>query len=157
MKPLDPAKISLQGRHLIEASAGTGKTYTLTSLYIRLLVEKRLSPENILVVTYTEAACQELRERIRLRLAEALAILAGDQSDDTFLVSLFAKQKNKEGSKRLGYRILLAQQSIDLASIYTIHGFCMRVLQDWAFECSYPLAIFETPTAMPVQKRAAPQ
>ena len=73
MMSLDPWKLQLAGTKLIEASAGTGKTYTLTTLYIRLLVEERLLPSQILVVTYTHAATAELRERVRTRIREAIA------------------------------------------------------------------------------------
>ena len=71
---LDLLQDSFAGRSLIEASAGTGKTWTLTALYARLLLERQLSVSQILVVTFTTAATAELRERIRLRLAELLAV-----------------------------------------------------------------------------------
>ncbi len=73
MKALDPWAVELEGTSLIEASAGTGKTYTLTTLWLRLLVEHDLTPDEILVVTYTQAATAELRERIRERLQAAIA------------------------------------------------------------------------------------
>ena len=61
MKELDPWTLDLAGTTLIEASAGTGKTHTLTTFYLRLLVEEDLLPCEILVVTYTQAATAELR------------------------------------------------------------------------------------------------
>lgn len=73
MSELDPWTMPLGGTALIEASAGTGKTYTLTTLYLRLLVEHDLRPAEILVVTYTQAATAELRERVRARIREAIA------------------------------------------------------------------------------------
>ena len=78
MKSLDPWQMPLTGTSLIEASAGTGKTYTLTTLYLRLLVEQNLRPAEILVVTYTKAATAELRDRIRERIEEALAATTND-------------------------------------------------------------------------------
>ena len=72
MMSLDPWKLQLDGTTLIEASAGTGKTYTLTTLYVRLLVEENLLPSQILVVTYTHAATAELRERVRKRIRDAI-------------------------------------------------------------------------------------
>ncbi|MDP2105757.1 MAG: UvrD-helicase domain-containing protein, partial [Desulfobulbaceae bacterium] len=81
MQRLDPISIPLSGRHLIEASAGTGKTYTITGIYLRLLLERELNPEQILVVTYTEAACRELRDKIRSRLAAALIAFESEHSD----------------------------------------------------------------------------
>ena len=139
MQPLDPIRIPLSGRHLIEASAGTGKTYTITGLYLRLLVEHELSPDKILVVTYTEAACQELREKIRARLAAALSLLETGASRDAFLVELFQRYR-LEGRDllRLQGLISLALINFDLAAVFTIHGFCMRVLEDSAFESGFP-------------------
>ena len=77
MRRLEHAAVELSGMNLIEASAGTGKTYAIASLYLRLLVEKELRPEEILVVTYTEAATKELRGRIRGRIREALDVIEG--------------------------------------------------------------------------------
>ena len=76
MSTFDPAgepylTRALDGVQLIEASAGTGKTYTLATLFTRLIVEQRLRMGEVLAVTYTEAATQELRKRIRERLALA--------------------------------------------------------------------------------------
>jgi exodeoxyribonuclease V beta subunit len=76
MKPLALGDIGLSGLNLIEASAGTGKTWTIAALYIRLLLERELRPENILVVTYTKAATAELRDRIRQRIATTLELFA---------------------------------------------------------------------------------
>ena len=67
----------LDGTRLIEASAGTGKTWNLCGLVLRLLLERRLEVQDILVVTFTNAATAELRERIRSRIAETLARLRG--------------------------------------------------------------------------------
>lgn len=118
------------GRSLIEASAGTGKTWTLTALYARLLLERELSVGQILVVTYTTAATAELRERIRARLAELLALYEGGESGDAFLVELHRRHPGEAARRRL----LLAVHGFDEAAIFTIHGFCQRALQDSAFE-----------------------
>ena len=75
----------LKGLNLIDASAGTGKTYTICALLLRLLLEKELNIEQILVVTYTEAATEDLRDRIRQKLRQALEALNSGTSDDTFL------------------------------------------------------------------------
>ena len=72
MEPFNILKHPLEGTTLIEASAGTGKTYTIAGLYLRLVLEKDMEPGNILVVTFTRAATEELRDRIRNRLREAL-------------------------------------------------------------------------------------
>ena len=111
------SNIPLQGYSLIEASAGTGKTFTITEIYLRLLLETDLLVDQILVLTYTNAATAELRERLRHRLVLAHEELSQDGDDE-----------------RLGQRKLtLALESFDEASIYTIHGFCQRVLTDEAF------------------------
>ncbi|WP_439860247.1 UvrD-helicase domain-containing protein [Pseudomonas sp. MBLB4136] len=127
---LDLLQDSFAGRSLIEASAGTGKTWTLTALYARLLLEKRLSVAQILVVTYTTAATAELRERIRRRLAELLAVYEQGPGPDELLNRLHARYPDDASHRRL----LLAVHGFDEAAIFTIHGFCQRALQDAAFE-----------------------
>ncbi|MBD9426133.1 exodeoxyribonuclease V subunit beta [Pseudomonas sp. PDM15] len=130
MNDLNLQDSSFAGRSLIEASAGTGKTWTLTALYARLLLEQQLSVGQILVVTYTTAATAELRERIRARLAELLALYEGGESDDDFLIELHRRHPGEAARRRL----LLAVHGFDEAAIFTIHGFCQRALQDSAFE-----------------------
>ena len=127
---LDLQTSSFTGRSLIEASAGTGKTWTLTAMYARLLLEQQLSVSQILVVTYTTAATAELRERIRARLAELLAVYEGTPSKDAFITELHCRYPGEDARRRL----LLAVHGFDEAAIFTIHGFCQRALQDSAFE-----------------------
>ncbi len=128
MRALDPETLPLQGTAVVEASAGTGKTYTITSLFLRLLVESELEIDQILVVTYTRAATAELRDRIRKRLATALSIARGEASDDALLVRLCAGRPN------VSERLERALAGVDEAPVLTIHGFCQRVLRDLAFE-----------------------
>ncbi|NDG55146.1 MAG: hypothetical protein EBX56_04160, partial [Betaproteobacteria bacterium] len=104
----------LDGLNLIEASAGTGKTWALCALYMRLLLECKLDVQQILVVTFTKAATAELRERIRLRIAQSLRDLKAQDHPD---------------SDALG-RLEHALESMDEAAIFTIHGFCQRALDD---------------------------
>ena len=127
---LNPLAADISGRRLIEASAGTGKTWNITALYARLLLEKALSVSNILVVTYTTAATAELRDRIRTRLAELLAIYDGAHSSDPLLNALHERFNEEQHHRRLR----LAVHGFDEASIFTIHGFCQRALQDAAFD-----------------------
>ncbi len=135
MNELDHLHVRLGGRNLIEASAGTGKTYAIACLYLRLVIEQNLQPEQILVVTYTEAATEELRDRIRSRIREALEVFDGAGTKDAFLQGLQANINGKgPGSGAARDRLDLALKSFDLASIFTIHGFCLRALQDNAFE-----------------------
>ncbi len=129
--PFDITTAPLEaGVTLIEASAGTGKTYSITGLILRLILEKQLQIRDILAVTFTEAATQELRDRIRRRLQSALEDLHGGASKDD-IVNAFLKK----GDTAIGIRQLdLAIQSFDEAQIFTIHGFCQRMLNDHAFE-----------------------
>ena len=134
---LNAATMPLAGRHLIEASAGTGKTFTVANLYLRLLIDAReVTPptvENILVVTFTNAATEELRSRLRSRIAAALQVLDGElnaDKDDTLAEVL----KPHLGDAKTRERLELAYQSMDQAAIFTIHSFCDRVLREQAFE-----------------------
>jgi exodeoxyribonuclease V beta subunit len=128
-----------EGTTLIEASAGTGKTYTIAGLFLRLILEKGLSVREILVVTYTVAATEELRHRIRQSLANALRAFNARASDDPFLSALLKKHAGHE--EDLAARLRLALDGFDEAPIYTIHGFCQRVLKDRAFETG---SLFDT-------------
>jgi exodeoxyribonuclease V beta subunit len=135
MNRFDHLQIDLAGSNLIEASAGTGKTYAIACLYLRLVVEQGLTPEQVLVVTFTEAATAELRDRIRRRLREALEALAGGPTNDPFLAGLRDNANDRGPDRATACRRLeLALRSFDLAAIQTIHGFCLRVLQENAFE-----------------------
>ena len=127
----------ITGRILVEASAGTGKTYTIAALVVRLIIEQRLEIEQILVVTFTEAATAELRDRIRRRLVEAVEHFTSPGSDD-FLAPLRQRTTDKVDARRRLQRALI---NFDQAAIHTIHGFCQRVLQDRAFEAR---ALFDT-------------
>ena len=135
MIELDHLHMDLSGMNLIEASAGTGKTYAIACLYLRLLVEKDLTPEQILVVTFTEAATKELRSRIRNQIRNAVGVIDGVETKDAFLTGI-ANNMNGKGFGRIKSREKLdrALHSFDTASIFTIHGFCLRALKENAFE-----------------------
>ncbi|OPX93936.1 MAG: RecBCD enzyme subunit RecB [Syntrophorhabdus sp. PtaB.Bin006] len=137
-QPFDPLKASLSGRTLIEASAGTGKTYAIANLYLRLLVEENLKVEEILVVTFTKAATEELKGRIRRRIVDALQAFSGRETKDDFLNGFAAGiQDSAEAARRLTN----ALRGFDLAAIFTIHGFCLRMLHNHAFESG---SLFDT-------------
>lgn len=122
-----------EGVTLIEASAGTGKTFAIAGLILRLVLEKSIPVSRILAVTYTVAATEELRDRVRSRFRQALEDLKRRASDDD-IVSGFLRRSSAEETRR-GIRDLeLAVQSFDEACIFTIHGFCQRVLRENAFE-----------------------
>lgn len=142
--PLNPITLPLNQISLIEASAGTGKTYTIGSLYLRLLLKagennfsRPLNVEEILVVTFTEMATEELKKKIRERITDAINKLTAfaktqDKSafkNDEFLTALCDNLDIFEAI----HRLKLAEQNMDLAAIYTIHGFCRRMLMQYAF------------------------
>ena len=136
MKPTPVFKLAetpLQtGTTLVEASAGTGKTFTIGGLFLRLILERKISVREILVVTYTTAATEELRHRVRQTLAKALAAFSQNATDDPFLSALLKKHAAERDD--LVVRLNNALYGFDEAPIYTIHGFCQRVLKDRAFE-----------------------
>lgn len=140
---LNPLDFPLHGSRLIEASAGTGKTFTIALLYVRLVLDhggeqaafgRPLSPPEILVVTFTEAATQELRERIRARLGEAARCFAEPgEKHDGLLVKLrdsYAPER-WPGCARL---LRLAAEWMDEAAVSTIHSWCYRMLREHAFD-----------------------
>ncbi|WP_165088413.1 exodeoxyribonuclease V subunit beta [Neisseria yangbaofengii] len=147
-----PLSIPIRGTNLIEASAGTGKTYGIAALFTRLIVLEKMPVDKVLVVTFTKAATAELKTRLRARLDEVLQALesvdnaAGDleglnqycereHPGDVFLKGLLQKALEQESQARLIVRLKAAVGDFDNASIYTIHGFCQRVLRDFAFLC----------------------
>ncbi len=142
MSHLDPLTFPIFGRRLIEASAGTGKTYTIGALYVRLVLGhggknaffKPLMPPEILVVTFTNAATEELRHRIRKKLVEAAAYFAGARDGDDFLEGLglaFSPESWPEKAKILEEAALW----MDEAAIFTIHSWSSRMLRQHAFLC----------------------
>ncbi|NIG88728.1 MAG: UvrD-helicase domain-containing protein, partial [Serratia symbiotica] len=139
LQRLDPLTLPLFGERLIEASAGTGKTFTICALYLRLLLGlgqdaafyRSLTVEEILVVTFTEAATEELRGRIRNNIHELrLACLRGKSPEPFFSALLDEIDDLSDAAAQL----LSAERKMDEAAIYTIHGFCHRVLTHNAFE-----------------------
>jgi len=148
-EPLDVFDCPLEGIRQIEASAGTGKTWNICGLYLRLLLEGRLEVQRILVVTFTNAATAELRERIRQRVVDTLAWLRSEKagetpaSGDEFVERLVRTARDKHGLQTddMVARLELALATFDEASIFTIHGFCQRALADTPFTAQMPLAM----------------
>ena len=140
---LDVFHCPLDGINLVEASAGTGKTWNLCGLYLRLLLEQSLETRQILVVTFTNAATAELRERIRARIVETLAYLEDPRlgGGDPFVPRLVETLVEGRGLAReaLRRRLELARHSFDEAAIFTIHGFCQRALADAPFAAGQPM------------------
>ena len=168
MPVFDTVNHPLQGTNVIEASAGTGKTFNIQKLVLRLIVEKNLTIDKILAVTFTEAATAELREKIRSELSSAMyyldvkirttfgnaakpvpdEVLKNENADrdklilesldDVAKLILDAVLQDETGAKAAHDRLLLAILDFDMASIYTIHGFCSRMLNDCSFESGIP-------------------
>lgn len=142
------AELPLHGVQLIEASAGTGKTFALITLALRLLIERELPLSRILAVTFTEAATQEVRRRLRERLAIAAALL--DSSEETLraasaehAVTWEIVQRHlahgRETAAQLRARLRRAAGHSDVAPVFTIHGFCQRALVEHALLADQPL------------------
>lgn len=137
---LQPMTFPLHGARLIEASAGTGKTFTIASLYLRLLLghgsaetrhASELTVDKILVVTFTEAATAELRDRIRARIHDARLAFSRGVSHDPVIQPLLEEISDHKTAAGI---LLQAERQMDEAAIYTIHGFCQRMLTQNAFE-----------------------
>jgi exodeoxyribonuclease V beta subunit len=135
MQTLNVHTVPLQGKNLIEASAGTGKTWTLSFLYLRFILEKDLNVSQILVVTYTNAATEELRDRIRQRLVFAKQAFSNpEQAEDEYLTLVENNPDHANCVEKLNRAIL----SFDESTVFTIHGFCERALTEQAFEACLP-------------------
>ncbi len=149
VRTLDPLTLPLRGSQLIEASAGTGKTFTLALLYVRLVLGHRtadeplgegIMPPNLLVVTFTEAATKELRDRIRARLTEAAALFAVDpHTVDTSEAAKDPLINLRNACPKADWpacrrKLLLAAEWMDEAAVSTIHGWCNRMLSEHAFD-----------------------
>ena len=132
---------------LIEASAGTGKTYTLAGLFARAVIVQRRAVPEVLAVTFTIRATQELHERVRDRLLRAAELAArwregdaaeqeGDDASDALLRRLLADALalGSETLPALRRRLDRATREMDQAAITTIHGFCQRVLAEHALD-----------------------
>ncbi|PPK63655.1 DNA helicase/exodeoxyribonuclease V beta subunit [Methylobacter tundripaludum] len=146
----NPVKTGLlKGVNLIEASAGTGKTYAIAMLVLRFVVEQGIAIEKLLVVTFTKAATEELKDRVRSRLAEARRALEGSVRQAHSTGSGQAQDGQTQNIDRnitewldsldiapelIKQRLTTALLDIDQAGIFTIHGFCQRVLREHALE-----------------------
>ncbi|MCL1636029.1 exodeoxyribonuclease V subunit beta [Luteimonas sp. SX5] len=149
----------LRRRSLLEASAGTGKTYALAGMFARAVIVDRLRVPQILAVTYTIAATQELHARVRVRLQQAAELAAqwregdpaqrdGDAPEIALLrglihAALDPAAGDGESLPALRLRLNRAVRDMDLAAIATIHGFCQRLLAEHALDAGQPLIATE--------------
>ena len=137
MERFKPELLPDSGRHLIEASAGTGKTYALMSLMMRALAVDGHQPDNCLLMTFTRASTRELRARVRERLIEEIDQLSRGQSE---LTATYPELSEAIGIKRLNH----ALRQIDTIDIQTIHGFAIRLINDFGPSIGIPSFPVET-------------
>ncbi len=141
----DAVKVRLAGSNLIEASAGTGKTYSIAILALRLVIEKGFGVEQILMVTFTKSAVAELEERIRAFIREAYKCTLGNEIDDKTIRSIVEeaiktekdnpnKDKFELGKGAIEKRLKTAILFLDELAVFTIHSFCQKTLTEFAFE-----------------------
>lgn len=131
--------LEFTSRMLVEASAGTGKTYTIEGMVVRLLVERSVSIENILTVTFTRMATKELKYRILNKLRESVKALESETgTGDEFLKNLYRRY---QGDANALENLRHAIQNFDDAHIYTIHGFCQKILHEETLLCGSPFEL----------------
>jgi exodeoxyribonuclease V beta subunit len=136
------------GITVVEASAGTGKTFGITTLVVRFVAEQDIPIEKILVVTFTRAATAELKQRIHSRLADAVLALRDPQAIvDPDLQNIVGRLRSQGREEKARRNLEMALASLDAASISTIHGFCQRMLQVNAFESGVDLGLELVPEA----------
>ncbi|MGN6313545.1 MAG: exodeoxyribonuclease V subunit beta [Rhodanobacteraceae bacterium] len=140
MSPLD---LPLSGVRLVEASAGTGKTFAIATLYLRLILERGFTPERIVVATFTRAATAELAMRLRKRLRTAAELLRDEDpaqvrhdedGERQATRAVIAHALKSTDAATLAARAREAELAMDTAVIGTLHGFCNRVLGEFGFE-----------------------
>ncbi|MES2536826.1 MAG: exodeoxyribonuclease V subunit beta [Pseudomonadota bacterium] len=141
---LVPLHFPLTGSRLIEASAGTGKTWTIAALYVRLVLGhggedgfgRPLIPSEILVMTFTRAATRELSDRVRSRLVQAALCFRGQASheDEPFLQELIGQYPDEQERQQAAYRLMMAAEAMDECAIFTIDAWCQRMLREHAFD-----------------------
>jgi exodeoxyribonuclease V beta subunit len=144
---LEPLSFPLHGSRLIEASAGTGKTWTIAALYLRLVLghgnadgegngyARPLLPPEILVMTFTRAATRELSNRVRERLVQAAGFFRGEaDADDPYLEALADSYPDEAARLVAAHKLVLAAETMDEAAIFTIDAWCQRMLREHAFD-----------------------
>lgn len=139
VRPFDPSAPIALGRTVIEASAGTGKTFTIAALVARLVATEGLDIERILVVTFTRAATAEVRGRVRRRLVDSFdALTAGTppETGDRHLDVLLAAPAERR--RRYQANVAAALARFDRAQVFTIHAFAHRLLRQLGFAARLP-------------------
>ncbi len=142
-KDFNASIVALKGSNLIEASAGTGKTYSIAILVLRMVIEHKIPIQNILMVTFTKAAVAELEERVRKFMRLAHKVAKGEEISDQTITEIVKKFDSSEVLKALERAILF----LDETSILTIHSFCQQTLNQFAFETQQLFGIDLLPDA----------
>src|SRR5579872_2125042 len=141
------ANCPIFGPHLLEASAGTGKTFSIEHVVVRLLLEsEEIEIEEILAVTFTRAATRDLKRRIRANIGEALARIQSGKTGWEYLDPYL-------GSEKAAKKLSEAKLAFDQCQIFTIHGFCHRMLQEFAFEAELGFTLRDPDREALVPKR----
>src|SRR4051794_19501986 len=133
-KNFDASTVPLSGSNLIEASAGTGKTYSIAIMVLRLVLEKRIPIKEILMVTFTKAAVAELEERIRLFIRQAHKASLGNSISDTTISDIVEHAFSVSSKEEVQQKLKDAVLFLDETSVLTIHSFCQQTLTEFAFE-----------------------
>lgn len=134
--PFDPTNERLENSNLIEASAGTGKTYSIAIMALRLLVEKEIQIQEILMVTFTKAAVAELELRVRAFVRLALNVSRGETIHDATITEVVKNAIRVHGQKKIEEKLYHSVLLLDETSVLTIHSFCQQVLKEYSFETS---------------------
>src|SRR5215210_4689584 len=124
--PFNASMVPLEGSNLIEASAGTGKTYSIAVMVLRLVLEKQVSIKEILMVTFTKAAVAELEERIRLFIRQAHKASLGNKISDTTIAGLVDRAIQNISREDVQQRLKDSVLFLDETSVLTIHSFCQQ-------------------------------
>ena len=132
--PLNVPELPLDEKVLIEASAGTGKTYTIGLIVLRLLLEKLLPIEKIVLITFTKPATAELKKKTAEKIVEAYGIWKNGSDKEDDLTKIIKRAKQEKDVQRKEVNLLDAIARMDEMPVFTIHGFCERLLSEFAFE-----------------------
>lgn len=145
--------VPMEGSNLIEASAGTGKTYSIGILVLRLVLEKQLSVKEILMVTFTKAAVAELKERIRKFLRQAYQVSFGYPVDNEDIIELVLAAGERTDPQSVNKLLRDAVLLLDEISVLTIHSFCQQILNEYAFETDQLFGAEMTPDTSPIVEK----
>ncbi|PSL49486.1 DNA helicase/exodeoxyribonuclease V beta subunit [Chitinophaga niastensis] len=149
-KKFEAATVPLEGSNLIEASAGTGKTYSIAILVLRLILEQKLSIKEILMVTFTKAAVAELEERIRLFIRQAYKVSMGQPIKDENIMDVVLNVIDLDNPTPVQQQLRDAILLLDETAVLTIHSFCQQTLNEFAFETNQLFGAEMVPDITPV-------